>query len=131
MTAFPCLEELYAGYNEIEEIYDIQFLTQLRVLDFEGNNCKKMDEFSILQMFCLHLEDVNFKFNPIAKELTYYNKMQESFPRLKFLDDEQVDAIPNFFESKIKQMKQHKLKLEMDFQKLQEVDGSEVLKRFI
>ena len=84
------------------------------MLDFEANNIKKLDEFSILQMFCLHLEDVNFKYNPIAKDIIYYNKMQESFPRLKFLDDEQVDAIPNFFETKTKFIKQAKLKIEID-----------------
>jgi Leucine-rich repeat (LRR) protein len=37
------LEELYIGYNEIDELFDIGFIEHLTVLDFEGNNLKDPD----------------------------------------------------------------------------------------
>jgi Leucine-rich repeat (LRR) protein len=43
IQAFEYLEELYIGYNEIEELFDIGFLEHLEVLDIEGNNVKGID----------------------------------------------------------------------------------------
>jgi Leucine-rich repeat (LRR) protein len=43
IQAFEQLEELYIGYNEIDELFDIGFLEHLQVLDFEGNNVKDLD----------------------------------------------------------------------------------------
>jgi Leucine-rich repeat (LRR) protein len=43
IQAFEQLEELYIGYNEIDELFDIGFIEHLTVLDFEGNNLKDAD----------------------------------------------------------------------------------------
>ena len=43
IQAFEQLEELYIAYNEVTELFDIGFLEQLSVLDFEGNNVKDLD----------------------------------------------------------------------------------------
>lgn len=37
IQAFLNLEELYIGYNFLEDLFDIGFLEHLAVLDFEGN----------------------------------------------------------------------------------------------
>ena len=44
IQAFEQLEELYIGYNEIDELFDISFIEHLTVLDFEGNNLKNLDQ---------------------------------------------------------------------------------------
>ena len=43
IQAFEQLEELYMGYNEIDDLFDIGFSEHLRVLDFEGNNIQDYD----------------------------------------------------------------------------------------
>jgi Leucine-rich repeat (LRR) protein len=37
------LEELFISYNHIDDLFDIGFLENLRILDFEGNNVKSLD----------------------------------------------------------------------------------------
>ena len=43
IQAVEQLEELYIGYNEIDELFDIGFIEHLQVLDLEGNNVKDID----------------------------------------------------------------------------------------
>lgn len=43
IQAFIQLEELYASFNEIDDLFDISFLEHLTVLDIEGNNIKSKD----------------------------------------------------------------------------------------
>ena len=49
IQAFEQLEELYIGYNEVTELFDIGFLDRLSILDFEGNNVKDLDQLYYLK----------------------------------------------------------------------------------
>lgn len=66
IQAFEQLEELYIGYNEIDELFDIGFIEHLTVLDFEGNNVKDMDQLYYLKR-CRKLTHLNLKYNPVAR----------------------------------------------------------------
>jgi len=57
---------LYIGYNEISELFDIGFLEQLEVLDFEANNVKDLDQLYYLRRNP-KLTHVNLKYNPVQK----------------------------------------------------------------
>ena len=71
IEAFEQLEELYLSYNEIDELWDIGFLEHLVSVDLEGNNIKSIDQLYYLRK-CKHLSDVNLKYNPVSKEVSYY-----------------------------------------------------------
>jgi Leucine-rich repeat (LRR) protein len=43
LQAFAQLDELYIGYNDLDELFDIGFLEHLTVLDLEGNKIKDLD----------------------------------------------------------------------------------------
>lgn len=60
------MEELYIGYNEIDDLFDIGFIEHLTVLDFEGNNVKDMDQLYYLKR-CKKLTHLNLKYNPVAR----------------------------------------------------------------
>lgn len=68
------LEELYIGYNNIDELFDIGFLEHLRILDFEANNVKTIDQINYLKR-CKNLADVNLKYNPVSYDSQYYDKL--------------------------------------------------------
>lgn len=65
IQAFEQLEELYIGYNDIDELFDIGFLEHLTVLDFEGNKVKDLDQLYYLKR-CRKLTHVNMKLNPVS-----------------------------------------------------------------
>lgn len=48
-AAFTQLEELYIGYNDLTELFEIAFLEHLSVLDCEGNNIKDLDQLYYLR----------------------------------------------------------------------------------
>eukprot|EP00347_Sterkiella_histriomuscorum_P023670 403333794 len=101
-TSFRFLEELYISYNFIEELFDIGFLEHLTVLDIEGNNIKSLDQIYYLKRNP-HLTDVNLKYNPVTKEVAYYQRVQECVPKIKSLDDEEVQTA--FFDRKTEEYK--------------------------
>jgi len=90
------------SYNDIDELFDIGFLEHLTVLDLEGNNIKSLDQLYYIKR-CTKLTDLNLKCNPVASELTYYQKLQDHAPRLQFLDDELV--LPGHFDKKTEELK--------------------------
>lgn len=63
--SFAQLEELYIGYNDLSELFDIGFLEHLSVLDFEGNNVKDLDQLYYLRRN-KNLTHLNLKFNPVS-----------------------------------------------------------------
>jgi Leucine-rich repeat (LRR) protein len=67
------------SYNEVNELFDIGFLEQLQVLDMEGNNISSIDQLYYLNR-CKKLQEVNLKNNPVCKEITYYQKIEENVP---------------------------------------------------
>jgi hypothetical protein len=67
------------------------------------------------------LRSLNFKFNPLAREITYYKRVLENVPMIEFLDDEKIE--PGFFEKKEKELKNLKLKQELRRNKILEVSA--------
>lgn len=67
------------------------------------------------------MRSLNFKFNPVAKEIAYYKRIFENVPLIEFLDDEKVE--PGFFENKEKELKNLKLKQELRRNKVLEVSS--------
>lgn len=90
------------SYNDIDELFDIGFLEHLTVLDLEGNNIKSLDQLYYIKR-CTRLTDLNLKYNPVASELTYYQKLQDHAPLLQFLDDELI--LPGHFDKKTEELK--------------------------
>ena len=93
---------MYISYNFIEELFDIGFLEHLTILDIEGNNIKSLDQIYYLRRN-QNLTDVNLKYNPVTKEVAYYQRIQENVPRIVTLDDEEIDV--GFFERKTEEVK--------------------------
>lgn len=54
------LTELYASYNDIQDLYDISYCDKLEVLDLEGNNISTWDNVSYL-MGLDHLIEVHLE----------------------------------------------------------------------
>jgi protein phosphatase 1 regulatory subunit 7 len=70
IQAFEQLEELYISHNAIDELFDVSFVANLSVLDFEGNNVSSVEQLKYLRR--MHrLTDANFRNNPVSKEFAY------------------------------------------------------------
>ena len=89
IQAFQHLEELYLGFNEVTELFDIGFLEHLAVLDLEGNCVRSLDQLYYLRR-CAQLTDLNLRGNPVQAEVAYHQRIQEHAPGLTCLDDELV-----------------------------------------
>jgi len=48
LLALDNLQELYASYNEIKDIFDIQYLQNLEVLDLEANKICEFKQINYL-----------------------------------------------------------------------------------
>ena len=110
--AFEYLEELYVSHNEIEDLFDVSFLEHLIILDMEGNNVKDADQLNYLRR-CPALEEINLKDNPVSKEVSYYQRIQENVPKIKSLDDDLIMET-NYFEKKTEEAKVNNLKKNLD-----------------
>lgn len=70
ICAFDSLQELYCAHNFIDDLFDVGFLENLRILDLEGNNVKGIDNLYSLRplhkLFSLALND-----NPVSTEISY------------------------------------------------------------
>lgn len=63
----------------IEEVFDVSFVGNLQILDFEGNNVNAVDQLRYLRR--MHrLTEVNFKHNPVSSEFSYYQSIAEVAP---------------------------------------------------
>ena len=86
------LKELYASYNDIENMYDLIYCNHLEVLDLEGNNISTWDNVSYLNGLD-NLIEVNLDCNPISKETNYQYRVKEIIRQVRYIDNIHVDAI--------------------------------------
>jgi len=100
IQAFEQLEELYISHNAIDELFDVSFVANLSVLDFEGNKVSSVEQLKYLRR--MHrLTEVNFKNNSVSKEFAYCQTIAEVVPKLQILDDEPIgDSFEAFVEEK-------------------------------
>lgn len=118
MQAFAQLEELYIGYNELDELFDIGFLEHLQVLDFESNKIKDLDQLFYLRRN-KKLTHLNLRYNPVAyghsigsshgpnaskdiKIVEYFERIRDCCPNIEELDDQEVDR--DYFSEKIRKV---------------------------
>lgn len=43
LVAFEKLEELYASFNHVDDLYDLTYLNSLKILDLEGNDVSDLE----------------------------------------------------------------------------------------
>lgn len=92
LSSLEFLKELYASYNDIDDLFDISYCRELEVLDLEGNNIVTWDNVSYL-MGLSKLTEISLAFNPIAKDKNYQNKVKEILTQVRYIDDVHVGAI--------------------------------------
>lgn len=81
-----CVEELYASFNFISDLFDFIYLTKLKILDLEGNNIKEIESIKYLTNNT-EMMSLNMISNPISKGKEYMKHINELIPSLKILDD--------------------------------------------
>jgi len=92
LSSFEFLKELYANYNDIEDLFDISYCYHLEVLDLEGNNISGWENISYL-VSLQKLIDINLSMNPLSKDQNYQNRAKEILSQVKYIDDIHVGAI--------------------------------------
>lgn len=95
LSSLEFLKELYANYNDIEDLFDVSYWYHLEILDLEGNKVSTWDNISYL-MNWHKLHDLNLSMNPISSEQNYQNRVKETLRHLKFIDDLHVGVISPF-----------------------------------
>lgn len=91
IQAFEQLEELYMGFNYVNELFDIGFIEHLTVLDFENNAISDLDQLRYLER-CKKLTDLTLKDNPVCKKNGYYKAIKDGCPQLEELDEQNVES---------------------------------------
>ena len=85
MSSFPFLEELYASFNYISDIYDLSYCDNLAVLDLEGNLLAKVDQFRPLKNL-KKLEILNIKGNPSSNSPSTQNEIKLLLSNIKSIE---------------------------------------------
>ena len=86
------LEELYASYNYISDIYDLSYSDNLTVLDLEGNLIATVEQLRSLRNLP-YLESVNIKGNPILKAKTSKKEIVQLLSNVQSIDADSEDEI--------------------------------------
>jgi len=89
MASLSEVEELYASFNYISDLFDFIYLSKLKILDLEGNNIKEVDSIKYLANNN-NLTSINLISNPISKFAEYTKKVQEYIPSIEFIDDKNI-----------------------------------------
>jgi len=87
IAMFPCLEELYASYNFISDISDIEFLENLRVLDLEANNVTDIMQLTYIPG---HLRTITLTDNKVTEHPDYIQTLLKYGSFLKNVDNVEV-----------------------------------------
>ena len=84
------LRELYAAFNEVSDVTPLAELDHLRVIDLEGNRVEDPDAPDYLGM-CPRLSSLSLEGNPLSRRTYYRRIVCRAIPRLRVLDDRDVD----------------------------------------
>jgi len=91
LAMFPSLEELYASYNFVSDISDIEYLENLHTLDLEANNIAEIMQLTYLSPNLKHITLIE---NKVAENKEYtqtllkYGKHLESIDNVSIKKDE-------------------------------------------
>jgi hypothetical protein len=86
------LEELFASFNSITQLFPLSQCDFLAVLDLEGNEISERLELQYLA-FASKLKELNLMNNPIHRSMTRSELIKE-LPLIRTLDDESVVSVP-------------------------------------
>ena len=84
------LRELYAAFNEVSDVSPLAELDHLQVVDLEGNCVEDPDAPDYLGM-CPRLSSLSLEGNPLSRRTYYRRIVCRAIPRLRVLDDRDVD----------------------------------------
>lgn len=87
IAMFGCLEELYASFNFVSDISDVEFLGSLRVLDLEANNVADLMQLTYVPP---SLRAVTLVDNPVAQHPDYLRTLARHGAFLRSVDNEEV-----------------------------------------
>ena len=101
LSQIPSLEIISLNNNDINNLAVFKTLKNLKKLSLKGNNINDYNQIEYLK-YCPKLEYLKLKDNPISKEKNYFSIIIEMLPKLKILDDIEVNKINNNENSNIK-----------------------------
>ena len=94
LSQIPSLEIILLNNNEINNLSVFKNLKNIKKLSLKGNKINDFSQIEFLR-YCPKLEYLKLKDNPIAKEKNYIFKIIELLPKLKILDDIDLNRIKN------------------------------------
>jgi len=92
LSSFPKLKELYAPYNNINDLSDIIFHSSLEILDLEGNDIQDLKTVGNLRTLD-KLHSLALGSNPVCNIKDYEKQVCEILPQIQYLNDETRDEI--------------------------------------
>ena len=82
----PKVQELYLGFNKIDNISELLGLNFLKILNLEGNLIANCDDVGILKC-CRKLRRLVLRGNGAEENPEYRNEIKRLIPKLRWLDD--------------------------------------------
>jgi len=92
LSSFPKLSELYAPYNNINDLSDIIFHSSLEILDLEGNDIQDLKTVANLKTLD-KLNSLALGSNPVCTVKNYEKQVCDLLPQIQYLNDEPRDQI--------------------------------------
>ncbi len=92
LSSFPKLSELYAPYNNINDLSDIIFHSSLEILDLEGNDIQDLKAVANLKTLD-KLNSLALGSNPVCSLGDYEKQVCDLLPQIQYLNDEPRDQI--------------------------------------
>jgi hypothetical protein len=86
IASLVSLAELYASFNEVQDVSPLAELDHLVILDLEGNRIEDEDAPEYLNM-CPKLISLSLEGNPVSRQERYRNTVCAAMKRLASLDD--------------------------------------------
>ena len=99
LSQIPSLEIITLNNNDISNLSVFKNLKNLKKLSLKANKINDFAQVEYLR-YCPKLEYLKLKENPITKDKNYLKTIFEILPKLKILDDIEVNKIINNMENK-------------------------------
>ena len=129
LSQIPTLEIINLNNNDITNLSVFKNLKNIKKLSLKGNKINDFSQIEFLR-YCPKLEYLKLKENPIAKEKNYLMKICEILPKLKILDDKDINLI-NDDSNKYIKLKPQKIKNNFKFFNPNEFKASQILQQKI
>ena len=98
LSKLTSLETVSLSKNQIKDLSVFKSLKSLKELYLKGNQINDWEQINNLK-YCIKLEKLVLKENPISKSPNYPKKVLELLPKLMKLDDKEISLIKNNIEN--------------------------------